>query len=493
MSGVTRIDEILIATSPGEVRAALVSEGRLAEVVVERQSAASLVGNVYLGRVGKVVPSMDASFVELGIARAGFLAGDDARNALSAQGDPARSRKAGAGPVSSRVNEGEAVLVQVTKDAFARKGPRLSTAIALPGHWLVYTSSRPGLSLSRRISSAEERARLEATLSPHLEEGEGVILRTAAEGVEATELLGDLMALRKAWGELLARAKDAKVPALLLSEPDPVHRVLRDHAGPGLRRVFCDTREVLARAAAFLARVGEGAEAHLHQGPEPLFARHDVEDQIARALDPVVELPSGGSLAIGTLEALTAIDVNSGRHTSAGRFADAILAVNLEAAQEIARQIRLRNLAGLIVIDFVHMDEAGDRTRVTSALRAALAGDPVPAQLGGMTPLGLFEMTRKRVRESLRDALMAPCDACGGAGWLKSPETVAYEILRAAERAAEASGGRAISAIAAADVVAVLEEGAIAARTQLEGRLGRPLGLRVEPGYGREQFDIVAD
>ena len=488
-----RIDEILMATSPGETRAALVSEGRLVELVVERQNAASLVGNVYLGRVNKVVPSMDASFVELGTARAGFLAGADVRRALNAQGDPTRGRRGDTGPIASAVTEGEALLVQVTKDAFAQKGPRLSTEIALPGHWLVYTPNRPGLSLSRRISSAEERARLEAAIAPHLGTGEGVILRTAAEGVEDRKLLDDLIPLRKAWGDLLARAKDTKAPALLFSEPDPVNRVLRDHAGPGLRRVFCDTREVRERAAAYLAREGEDVEAHFHRGPEPLFARHDVEDQIAHALDPVVELPSGGSLAIGALEALTAIDVNSGRHTGAGRFADAILAVNLEAAPEIARQIRLRNLAGLIVIDFVHMEDASQRMRVTNALRAALAGDPVPTQLAGMTSLGLFEMTRKRVRESLRDALMAPCATCGGAGWLKSPETIAYEILRAAERAAATSGGRAVSAIAGADVVTALEEGAKAARAQLESRLGRPLGLRVEPRYGREQFDIVVD
>jgi ribonuclease G len=496
MSALLPIDEILFSASPGETRAALVADGRLIELLVEREASAGLVGNVYLGRVGKLMPSMEAAFVELGTPRAGFLARAEARTPLDAEGRLTRPREQlGSGtPLGRIVSEGEAILVQVTKDATGSKGPRLSTQIALPGHWLVYGPGHPGLAVSRRITDGAERARLEAVLAPQLAPGEGVILRTAAEGVEGVELLDDLVVLRKQWQALLARARAARAPALLLAEPDPIARVLRDHAGPALRRVFCDSREARGRAAAFLARHGAAAaiEVSLHQGTEPLFARHEVEAQIAAALEPEVALPSGGRLVIGTLEALTAIDVDTARHAGTGRFEDTVLAVNLEAAAEIARQVRLRNIAGLIVVDFVHMDRPGDRARVADAMRAAFAADPVAVQLGGMTPLGLYEMTRKRVRESLRDQLTAPCDACHGAGRLKSAVTVAYELLRAAARAAEAAAGRELRVVAAPAVAAALDGEARPARLALEARLGRPLLLSAEPGYGRERFDILA-
>lgn len=493
MSANQAIDEILFDVSPGETRAALVAGGRLVELLVERASTASLVGNIYLGRVSKLAPNIDAAFVELGIDRAGFLARDEARHARNARGEPARASlgETSVGSISRLVSEGEVLLLQVVKDAVGQKGPRLSGQLALPGHWLVYTPHRSGLSVSRRIVSGEERARLEATLGPHLQADEGAIVRTAAEDVDGAALLDDLVSLRNCWQDILVRMRNAEAPALIYSEPDPIHRILRDHAGSGLRRVFCNSREALVRAKTFFARTGHDAEVHLHLGGEPLFARHDVEEQIGLALEPTVELSSGGTLVIGALEALTAIDVNTGRHTGPGRLDDTILATNVEAAKEIAHQVRLRNLAGLIVIDFVHMDREAHRNRVIEALRGAFASDPVSVQLGGLTPLGLFEMTRKRVREPLHDLLMAPCDACHGAGRLKSAETVVYEVLRAVERAAEVNPGRALNVLASADIVAALEGSAKPALQALEARLSRPLTLRIEGTYGREQFDIV--
>jgi ribonuclease G len=232
-------------------------------------------------------------------------------------------------------------------------------------------------------------------------------------------------------------------------------------------------------------------EVVLHQEAAPVFVRHDLEEQIAGTLEPVVELPSGGSLVIGTTEALTAIDVNTARQAGAGRVEDTLLAVNLEAAAEIARQVRLRNLAGLIVIDFVHMEHPAHRARVLDALRAAFAGDPLPVQLGGWTSFGLVEMTRKRVRDSLRDTLTELCETCHGSGRIRSAATVAYELLRAAAFAAAATPGRPLTALAAAAVVAALDGEAKLARLELEARLGRPLVLRAEPARGREQFDIV--
>jgi ribonuclease G len=484
MSAVLPIDEILFAASPGETRAALVSEGRLVELIIERAERGSLVGNIYLGRVTKLVPSMEAAFIDLGEPRPGFLARGDATSA---------SDKHGAS-ISQLVSEGEVVRVQVTKDAFGEKGPRLSTAAALAGHRLVLMPARGGLAISRRITDDRERARLEEALAPRLVGGEGVVVRTAAEGADQSALLDELAALRKQWQEIAERAAASRAPAILHAEPDLVERVLREHAGAGLRRVFCDSREARGRAGEFLARHGASSavEVVLHQGSEPLFARHEVEDQIASALEREVALPSGGRLVIGTLEALTAIDVDTARHAGAGRFEDTVLAVNLEAAEAAAQQVRLRNLAGLIVIDFVHMERAAHRARVADALRGAFAADPVSVQFGGFTSLGLFELTRKRVRAPLAETLGAPCEACHGAGELKSAETVAYELLRAAERTARATPGRSLSAFAAASVVAALESGARPARETLERQLGRPLTLRAEPAFGRERFEIVA-
>lgn len=504
MSAVRAIDEILFDLAPGETRAALVAQGELVELIVERAAVPSLVGNVYLGRATKLVPSMEAAFVDLGTAGTGFLPRDEMRGALDAAGKLLHAHDdAGAAPIGRLVSEGDSFLVQVDKDAVGAKSPRLTARLALPGHWLVYSPCRPGLSLSRRIASGAERARLEAALEPHLLDGEGVVLRTAAEGVAAAPLLEDLAEARGAWQSLLERARKAKAPALVAREPDPIQRVLRDHAGPRLRRIVCNEHRARDRAQEFVARLmrgGEGSvamgggavEVSLHQGREPLFARHEVEDQIARALEVHVDLASGGSLVFGALEALTAIDVNTGHQAGAARFEDTVLAVNLEAAEVIARQVRLRNVAGLIVIDFVHMDDGAARARVADAVRAGFASDPVPVQLGGFTALGLFEMTRKRVRESLADQLLENCDVCAGAARLKSAATVAYEMLRAAGRAAHGAPGKTLEVTLAPAVAAVLEGEAKDARRTVETALGRALVLRPDPGLPRDRYDIVA-
>ena len=484
MSVPYEIDEILVSVSPGETRAALVAEGRLVELLLAREAKASLVGSIYLGRVGKPAPGTDASFIELGEARAGFLARGDAKGVLNAFGQRhARSP-----------SEGEAVLVQVTQDAFGRKGARVAATLALPGHWLVFSPSRPGLAISRRIASAEARARLEAQLAPHLAEGEGAVVRTAGETADGAALLDELVRLRGLWQNILGDAARTRAPALLHADADGLERVLRDHGGPSLRRVYCDRREAVRRAEDILARQKRAGrvEVALHQDPEPLFARHEIDEQIAEALEPVVPLPSGGSLVMGTLEALSAIDVNTARQTGMKRFEEAALAVNLEAAAEIARQVRLRNLAGLIVIDFLHMEQASQRARVTDALANAFAADPAGVQLVGFTSLGLFELTRRRVRESLSDALTESCEACRGKGRLASAATVAYEVLRAVERAARAAPSARLGVVAAAPVIAALEGEARPARERLERELAAALSLRVGPSHRRDEFDIVS-
>ncbi len=494
MSASSAIDEILVNSSPGETRIALVAEGRLVELQLERASGGSLVGNIYLGRVAKLAPSIDAAFVELGLERAGFLAAGAASGALSAEGGPLRAAEPSRDAAISRLlAEGDALLVQIAKDAIGDKGPTLSARIALPGHFVVLRPGASGIAVSRRIERAEERKRLEAALAPLLAPGEAVTVRTAAQGAPEQVLAAELDALRARWRELLERARGARAPASILAEEEALARVLRDHAGPSLRRMFCDSRPVLRQAQAWLARhgLGETVACELVRGPTAVFARHEIEDQIAEALEPTVALPSGGRIAIGRLEALTAIDVDSARHAEAGRLAANSLAVNLEAAAEIARQARLRNLAGLILIDFIHMESAAHRARLSDALALAFAEDPVPTQRGGWTALGLYEMTRKRMRKPLAELLSRSCAVCHGAGLVKSAETVALELLRAAERASDAASGRAVTVWTNEAVIAVLEGPLKPARAELETRLGRPLALRAKPGYGPEQFELM--
>ena len=427
MSAFLDIDEILVSVSPGETRAALVAGGRLIELLVARESHKSLVGNVYLGRLSKPAPGANAAFVELGEVQAAFLSREDAKGLCDARGEL----------LARAPSEGEAVLVQLTQDAFGRKGPRVVGTITLAGHWLVLTPTRPGIAVSRKIADVEARRKLEVLLAAQLASGEGLVVRTAAAQADAAALAGELVRLRELWRKLLARAAGAKAPALLHAEGDVIEQVLRDHSGPALLRVLCDRREAATRAEVILARQGSSVrvEVALHQGPDALFAAREIDEQIAAALEPTVPLASGGSLVIGSLEALSAIDVNTARQTGRGEARDARLAVNLEAAEEVARQVRLRNLAGLIVIDFVHMDGAGERARVADALARAFAGDPAAVQLAGFTSLGLFELTRRRLREPLSEALGERCEVCHGEGRHLSAATVAYEVLRAVERA----------------------------------------------------------
>ena len=477
------IDEILINRAPGETRAAFLAQGRLVELLIERDRTPSLIGNVYLGRVGKPAPGAAAWFVDIGAERAGFLAHEDAAQAMGPRG-----------PLSARPSEGQAIIVQVTRDAAEGKGPRLSTSIGLAGHRLVLNPAKSGVAVSRRIGETAERARLEAAIQPHLAPGEGIVLRTAAAGASGAALQADIGEQRSRWQQALARAAAAAAPALLLPEPDLPGRILRDHAGVNLRSIRADDRHTAARIKAGLARMGLGDRvvAEYHEDAEAIFDRHDVEDQIAQALEPVVALPSGGSLSIGTLAALTAIDIDSARQTGAGRFADMALAVNLEAAAVIAHQVRLRNLAGLIVVDFLHVESARHRARVAEALAAAFASDPVPVHLGGWTSLGLFELTRKRLRTPLSAQLTEACGACAGTGRIKTAETVALELLRAAARAADAAPGRPVAAAASSEVIAALNGPAKTARAALERTIGRPLALRVADRYGRERFEFIA-
>lgn len=472
-------DELLINVVPGEIRAAIVSDGRLVELTVERRRRASRVGDVYLGRVERIVPGMNAAFVDVGAGRAGFLGLDAARDGGGADG----------------LDEGQAVTVQVVKDAIGRKGMQLGRRIALPGRHLVYAPDQDRIALSRRIEDEAERARLEALMAGIARPGEGFILRTAAVGAAGDALAGDADSLRALWSDIEAARGEAHPPALLHGELDPVLRIVRDELTPAMAAVRIDGAEELAAARAFCARVMPGLADRLapHVGNDPIFDRYGVEEEIARAGEPRLRLPSGGWIVIQQTEALTAIDVNSGSFTDAARPEDTAHHTNREAALEIARQIRLRNLGGLIVIDFIHMEDDAHWDEVLGRLEGEMTKDRTPARLIGRTAAGLVELTRRRRRESLLQALTEECDQCDGGGRMPTVDTVAGDILRELRREARVAGPGRFGVFACAEVIEALEGPWRAALDEWTGRLGRGVTLRRDDEYARDGFDIVVE
>ncbi len=484
-------DELLVSVSPGETRLALLDAGRLVDLFVFRAGNGSLVGNVYLGRVARVLAGMDAAFVDIGLPQAAFLRLVDLRAGVAApavRGErPAR--------IGDYLHEGAAVTVQVTRDPVADKGPRVTADVTLPGRFLVYAPHHPGVTVSRRIVDAGEADRLRDLMQDVAEPGEGFILRTAAAGAERDALAAEAAAQRALWAGIAERRAASEPPALIHGELAPVARVLRDYGEAGLKRIRIDHRATLAEATRYCERVFPDLVPRLepHDEPTSVFDLHDVEGQIAAALAPRVDLPSGAAIYIEELEALTAVDVDTGGQTGRSGAAETIFETNLEAATEIARQLRLRNIGGLIVIDFVRMDAPEYRRGVLEALRDACAADPVPVRVVGMSRVGLTEVTRRRTRDSLAAVLTEPCAACDGSGRLQSAETVALGALRALLREARARPEAALGLVTAPAVAEALGGTLRQALAEAESALGRRVDVRSDPGFACEHFEVVAE
>lgn len=475
-------DELLINAIPGEVRAAIVSDGRLVDIQIEREGRQSQVGNIYLGRVERVIPGMDAAFVDMGTERSGFL-GLDAAAALSDNGG---------GRISDYVHEGEAITVQIVKDAIGRKGAQLARRITLPGRYLVYAPQQSRISISRQIEDETERQRLQDLMDDIADDGEGFILRTAAVGAGADELQRDAAYLREVWQDIEDRKGGGKAPMALHADIETALRTIRDNAYDNIQRIVIDDREVAAAAERFCSRfMPDFAERVVfHEGPEALFDAYNVEDDLYDALESRVTLPSGGTLVIESTEALTAIDVNSGRNTGSSSLEETAYQTNMEAAAEAARQIRLRNIGGLIVIDFIHMDEDARWDDVTGRLGDAMAGDRTHSRLMARTEAGLIEMTRRRRRESLAQMLTERCEECEGSGRISTVDTVIYDIARALGREAQVAPPGGLMVIAADEVSAALN-GNDSDIVEDAARLsGRRIEVRPDPSYGRDMFDI---
>ena len=485
-------EEILINLTPQETRVALVQQGAVQELHVEGTLSRGRVGNIYLGKVVRVLPGMQSAFIDIGLERAAFLHVADIWHPRLA-GEPQSGTPHQ--PIEKTVFEGQTLMVQVIKDPIGTKGARLSTQVSIAGRTLVYLPQEPHIGISQKIESEAEReavrARLTAVIPP--DEKGGYIVRTIAEDATSDELAGDVTYLRKTWATIVGQAQRLPATSLLYQDLDLAQRVLRDFANDDTTRIQVDSRETYQRLSEFAAEFTPAVSPKLHHytGERPLFDLYNIETEIQRALSRRVDLKSGGYLIIDQTEAMTTIDVNTGGYVGARNFDDTIFKTNLEAAHTIARQLRLRNLGGIIIIDFIDMENAEHRDAVLSELKKALSRDRTRVTVNGFSQLGLVEMTRKRTRESLAHVLCEPCPTCQGKGQVKTSRTVCYDILREILRESRQFNPREFRVIAAQQVIDLFLDEESQHLAMLIDFIGKPVSLQVESNLSQEQYDIV--
>jgi len=500
-------EDILINVTPQETRVAMVENGVLAELWIERARRRGLVGNIYKGRVARVLPGMEAAFIDVGLDRTAFLHVSDIAgghkatatvSTVESDGDmsPAPAPMGnGYPPIGELLSEGREILVQVIKEPLGTKGARLTTHLTIPSRYLVLMPNDPHVGISSKIEDEGERRRLREIVEQYVEpeRGWGWILRTAAEGVGEEALRSDMKLLEKIWCAARDRAHELPTGTVVHEDLPLALRMLRDLVGRTVDRLRVDSLEAYRRmrrfASDFLPEMVERIEHY--PGDRPIFEIYGVEDEIQRALERKVMLKSGGYLMIDQTEAMTTIDVNTGAFVGHRNLEETIFKTNLEAAQAIARQLRLRNLGGIIIIDFIDMTEPEHRRKVLGALEKALEGDHARTQVCDVSALGLVEMTRKRTRESLEHVLCKACPTCGGRGSIKSPETVCYEIFREILREARQFDARQLMVLASQEVVDMLLDEESTSLAELEAFIGIPTRLQAETLYAPEQFDVV--
>ncbi|HEV2357954.1 MAG TPA: Rne/Rng family ribonuclease [bacterium] len=483
---------IIANVEPFEVRVAVLEDGAVVGVLIEREEP--LAGNVYKGRVASVLPGMEAAFVDVGLDRNAFLHLSDIRSRRIAPfGDAEEVEdQIGRGSViAERLRVGQEILVQVTKEPRGSKGARATTYVALPGHYLVLTPTVPGIGVSRKIDDEQERRRLRAIAERLRPEAMGLIVRTAAEGMAESELADDVRFLLQLWGSVAERARDARAPALLYQDLGLIRRVVRDLFTGEVERFLVDSRDEWQRVrdlvGAFAPELADRVE--LHEEPVPIFEAHQVEREIERALHRKVWLRSGGYVVFDRTEAATVIDVNTGKYVGKTDLATTIVKTNVEAAREIARQIRLRDIGGMILIDFIDMESVQHRRAVLDALADAVRADRTKIHIIDLTGLGLVEMTRKRVYQDLEELMRIPCPYCEGRGRVLSPRSVAVRVRRELRRLAQTARAAFVVAEVHPEVAALLEQDA-AWRQAVEQGTGKRLLVLPRPGIHIDRANI---
>ncbi|MEW6002849.1 MAG: Rne/Rng family ribonuclease [Nitrospirota bacterium] len=451
-------NEIVINVTREEVRVGLLEGGQVVELYVERKRDASLVGNIYKGRVVKILPGMQSAFVDIGLEKAAFLYVTDIRAGIEEYA-PFLEEEERANPVElvsvkgkqdltveELIQEGQEILVQVSKDPIGSKGARLTSYITLPGRYLVLMPNVEHIGISRRISDDAERTRLKTIVENIKPKGYGLIIRTASEGSAEEDLKKDLEFLLLLWENIQKKKEKISAPALLYSDLDLVFRSVRDLMSQDVNRLIIDSKEEYERIKDFVRTYFEKllGKIELYEGTEPIFDAFGIELEISRALGRKVWLKSGGYIVIDQTEAMTVIDVNTGKFVGKEELEDTILKTNLEAVKETAYQIRLRNLGGIIIVDFIDMEKPENREKVFNSFVEAMKKDRAKNTISHISELGLIQMTRKRVRESLGRILCEACPYCEGKGFVKSPRSLCYEIFRKIERLARHGGERII-------------------------------------------------
>jgi ribonuclease G len=481
--------DILISSDPWENRVAILEEGRLAEIYVEREER--VIGSIYKGKVVNVLPGMGASFVDIGLGRNAFLYVDDINKTPLNIGDVEVTSGRSGYTITEKVSRGDDVLVQIVKEPRGLKGARVSTNISLPGRYLILMPTGRFSGVSRKIDSADERNRLKTIMKAIRPEGMATVVRTAAAGVSNAELIADLGVLIRMWHGILEQYKTVPPPALLHKDMNLVYKTARDFITPQVANVWLDDEKEVENVRDFMRMLGPQYVDRIkyYEGGKRLFADFKIDDEIARLMKPTVKLPSGGSIVIESTEALTVVDVNSGKFTGGKNLDDTIVRTNVEAASEIARQVRLRDIGGIIVCDFIDMSSESDRSKVISGLQEGLRKDRTRSTIQSFSPLGLLEFTRKRVGKDLGQQLRGKCPTCEGLGSVMSPESVTIDAFR--EIAAHRNGAQHIHVAAAPSVAAQAEYWYENEREQLAQQIGVPIDVFVDPAAHPEHPRII--
>ena len=497
-------EELLINVTPQETRIAYVENGMLQEVHIERARRRGLVGNIYSGKVSRVLPGMQAAFIDIGLERTAFLhASDIAENhqRLIKNSSDDKSQDSVA-DIADLLSEGQQVIVQVVKDPIGTKGARLTTNISIPSRYLVFIQSTNHIGISQKIESEEERQRLKDIISNYREQHSatdvlnGYIVRTVAEGIDENDIGKDIVFLEKLWASIKARSAQVtskKVINLLHEDLPLVMRTMRDLGGTDIQKIRIDSRETYKRvekfARKFIPEVANCIE--YYPGERPIFDLYGIDDEIRKSLEPKVQLKSGGYLIIDQTEAMTTIDVNTGAFVGNRNLEETIFKTNLEATQAICRQVRLRNLGGIIIIDFIDMIDEEHKRQVLRGLEKMLLKDPEKTNISEVSSLGLVQMTRKRTRESLEHILCESCPTCQGRGSIMTVETVSYEIFREILRESRQFDSENYLVLASEAVVDNLLDDESSGVAELEEFIGKSIRFQIESGYSQEQFDVV--
>jgi len=506
--------EMIVSSNGHETMVAILEDDLVAEIFVERERHRGVVGNVYKGRVSKVLPGMQSSFIDLGLERDGFLyvadvidtldefdklAGDDEEEGGGNKGR-GNDRDRPQPKIEELLKEGQEIIVQVVKEPLGTKGARLTSHVTMPGRFLVFMPTVDHIGVSRKIESREERSRLRGIVREFREAHGftgGVIIRTAASGRPKEDILGDLDAFHKIWTEMRQRNESSRAPAVLYQEQSIVSRLLRDLLTEDFQAIRIDNATEHQRVLELIERImpSLAPKVKLYSKPYPIFDEYGVQAEIDKALRSKVWLKSGGSIVINQTEALVAIDVNTGRFVgkkTSGRLEDTIVKTNLEAVKEIVRQIRLRDLGGIIVLDLIDMEDRKNRQKVYQAVETELGKDRSPSKALQVSDFGLVIVTRKRVKQSLERVLTEPCPYCSGTGVIKSSSTICYEILSEVKKVSPELNGHRLLLRVNPDIARALKEEEHAVLKDLRQSIGKDVTIRADVHLHHEQFDVMA-